>query len=35
LVGQTELLERLRQEMRSMDTDIVKEETALGDFKRQ
>lgn len=35
LVSQTELLERLRQEMRSMDTEIVKEETGLGDYKRQ
>lgn len=35
LAGQTELLERLRQEMRQLDTEIVKEETALGDFKRQ
>ena len=35
LPGQTELLEKLRQEMRSMDTEIVMEESRLGDFKRQ
>jgi DNA repair ATPase RecN len=35
LPGQTELLERLRGEMRAMDTDIYTEETKLGDFKRQ
>jgi len=35
LPGQTDLLEKLRQEMRSMDTEIVMEESKLGDFKRQ
>lgn len=35
LPAQTDLLERLRQEMRQMDADIVSEETKLGDFKRQ
>ncbi|RSH85634.1 hypothetical protein EHS25_003774 [Saitozyma podzolica] len=35
LPQQTDLLERLRQEMRQMDTDIVTEESKLGDFKRQ
>ncbi|CAK9782025.1 hypothetical protein CC85DRAFT_330599 [Cutaneotrichosporon oleaginosum] len=35
LPAQTDLLERLRQEMRQMDADIVHEETKLGDFKRQ
>ncbi|GMK55888.1 hypothetical protein CspeluHIS016_0209440 [Cutaneotrichosporon spelunceum] len=35
LPSQTELLEKLRQEMRQMDSDIVQEETKLGDFKRQ
>jgi DNA repair ATPase RecN len=35
LPGQTDLLEKLRQEMRSMDTEIVIEESKLGDFKRQ
>lgn len=35
LPAQTELLERLRQEMKSMDSDIAKEETSIGDFKRQ
>ena len=31
---QTDLLSRLRDEVRSLDTDIVIEEAALGDFKR-
>ena len=35
LPGQTELLERLRVEMRQLDHDIVTEESRLGDFKRQ
>ncbi|WVR09377.1 hypothetical protein IAU60_006444 [Kwoniella sp. DSM 27419] len=35
LPQQTELLERLRGEMRSMDQDILTEETKIGDFKRQ
>lgn len=35
LPAQTDLLERLRQEMRQMDAEIVSEETKLGDFKRQ
>ncbi|EIW68385.1 hypothetical protein TREMEDRAFT_74265 [Tremella mesenterica DSM 1558] len=35
LPQQTELLERLRQEMRQLDTEIVTEESKLGDFKRQ
>jgi hypothetical protein len=35
LPSQTDLLEKLRQEMRSMDTEIVMEESKLGDFKRQ
>jgi chromosome segregation ATPase len=32
---QTDLLTRLREEMRSLDTRIMNEETQLGDFKRQ
>lgn len=35
LPQQTDLLERLRQEMRQMDGDILTEEAKLGDFKRQ
>ncbi|WWD19293.1 hypothetical protein CI109_103751 [Kwoniella shandongensis] len=35
LPQQTELLERLRGEMRSLDQDIMTEETKIGDFKRQ
>ncbi|KAK8854570.1 hypothetical protein IAR55_003309 [Kwoniella newhampshirensis] len=35
LPQQTELLERLRAEMRSLDQDIMTEETKIGDFKRQ
>lgn len=35
LLQQTELLERLRAEMRQIDADIVVEESKLGDFKRQ
>jgi hypothetical protein len=31
---QTELLNRLRDEIRQLDTDIMVEEAALGDFKR-
>ncbi|KAF5310164.1 hypothetical protein D9619_010232 [Psilocybe cf. subviscida] len=31
---QTELLNRLRDEIRTMDSDIMTEEAALGDFKR-
>ena len=32
---QTETLNRLREEIRSMDGDIVREEAALGDLKRK
>ncbi|KAF9505923.1 hypothetical protein BS47DRAFT_486184 [Hydnum rufescens UP504] len=32
---QTDLLTRLREEMRSLDTEIMNEEARLGDFKRQ
>ncbi|KAL7422528.1 hypothetical protein Q5752_003176 [Cryptotrichosporon argae] len=35
LPQQTELLDRLRSDMRSMDTDIITEESKLGDYKRQ
>lgn len=35
LYQQTELLERLRSEMRQMDSDIVHEESRIGDYKRQ
>jgi hypothetical protein len=35
LPSQTELLENLRYQMRTMDTDIVNEESKIGDFKRQ
>ena len=35
LPSQTELLERLRGEMRATDTEIYTEESKLGDFKRQ
>lgn len=35
LPHQTELLERLRSDMRQMDQDITTEETKIGDFKRQ
>jgi len=31
---QTDLLNRLRDEIRAMDSDIMSEEAALGDFKR-
>ena len=31
---QTDLLNRLRDEIRLMDSDIMSEEAALGDFKR-
>lgn len=31
---QTEVLNRLRDEIRTMDSDIMVEEAALGDFKR-
>ncbi|KAI0826558.1 hypothetical protein BC628DRAFT_1502794 [Trametes gibbosa] len=34
LQQQTDLLNRLRDEIRAMDTDIMNEEAALGDFKR-
>ncbi|CAA7270491.1 unnamed protein product [Cyclocybe aegerita] len=34
LAMQTETLNRLREEIRMMDTDIMAEEAALGDFKR-
>jgi hypothetical protein len=32
---QTDLLTRLREEMRYLDTEIMNEEARLGDFKRQ
>ena len=35
LPAQTDLLERLRGEMRQLDVDITAEESKLGDFKRQ
>ncbi|KAL1407764.1 hypothetical protein Q8F55_007198 [Vanrija albida] len=35
LISQTELLENLRGQMRQMDSDIVNEESKLGDYKRQ
>lgn len=35
LFTQTELLESLRGQMRQLDSDIVNEESKLGDFKRQ
>lgn len=35
LASQTEALNRLREDMRTMDGDIVREETELGDFKRR
>lgn len=35
LPQQTELLEMLRGQMRGMDTEIVNEESRIGDFKRQ
>ena len=34
LAMQTETLHRLREEIRTMDSDIMSEEAALGDFKR-
>ncbi|EIW55658.1 uncharacterized protein TRAVEDRAFT_66022 [Trametes versicolor FP-101664 SS1] len=34
LQQQTDLLNRLRDEIRAMDTDIMNEEAGLGDFKR-
>ncbi|KAI0646361.1 hypothetical protein C8Q79DRAFT_909544 [Trametes meyenii] len=34
LQQQTDLLNRLREEIRAMDTDIMTEEAGLGDFKR-
>ncbi|KAH9476315.1 Sphingolipid long chain base-responsive protein PIL1 [Psilocybe cubensis] len=34
LAMQTDLLNRLRDEIRTMDSDIMTEEAALGDFKR-
>lgn len=34
LQQQTDLLNRLRDEIRVMDTDIMNEEAGLGDFKR-
>ena len=34
LQQQTDLLNRLRDEIRAMDTDIMTEEARLGDFKR-
>ncbi|EGN94471.1 hypothetical protein SERLA73DRAFT_77862 [Serpula lacrymans var. lacrymans S7.3] len=35
LSAQTDMLNRLRDEIRSMDTDIMAEESDLGDFKRK
>lgn len=35
LPGQTDLLNRLRDEMRSLDGEIMNEEANLGDFKRE
>nr|ODN91970.1 hypothetical protein L203_01226 [Cryptococcus depauperatus CBS 7841] len=35
LPQQTDLLEKLRGDMRTMDQDIISEETKIGDFKRQ
>ncbi|KAF9238257.1 hypothetical protein BU15DRAFT_62666 [Melanogaster broomeanus] len=35
LAAQTELLNKLRDEMHSMDGDIVREEAGLGDYKRK
>ncbi|KIJ62349.1 hypothetical protein HYDPIDRAFT_30602 [Hydnomerulius pinastri MD-312] len=35
LGAQTEVLNRLREEMRAMDGEIVREEAELGDFKRK
>lgn len=32
--AQTDILSRLRDEMRSLDTEIMNEEASLGDFKR-
>jgi prefoldin subunit 5 len=34
LAMQTELLNRLRDDIRTMDSEIMTEEAALGDFKR-
>ena len=34
LQAQTDLLNKLREEIRVMDTDIMAEEASLGDFKR-
>lgn len=35
LASQTEALNRLREDMRTMDGEIVREEAELGDFKRR
>jgi chromosome segregation ATPase len=35
LPGQTDLLNRLRDEMRTLDGEIMNEEASIGDFKRQ
>ncbi|KAG2360759.1 hypothetical protein BDR07DRAFT_1411676 [Suillus spraguei] len=35
LTAQTEVLNRLREEMRAIDGEIVREEAELGDFKRK
>lgn len=35
LQEQTDLLTRLREEMKTLDTQIMNEEARLGDFKRQ
>ena len=34
LMNQQETLNRLRNEIRSLDADIIAEESSLGDFKR-
>lgn len=35
LTSQTDALNRLREDMRTMDGDIIREEAELGDFKRR
>lgn len=34
LVQQTDLLNRLREEIRGLDAEIMRDEAAIGDFKR-
>lgn len=34
LVPQTDLLNKLREEIRGLDVDIMRDEAAIGDFKR-